>query len=132
MAGKYNGSAEDIDGFISRAVKVEADEGKYLVTVDPESVQVVEDGDFYKVVIVAPIFRHHFQNNFNPAKINEEVTYVQVELPEMFFSKEVRLVCKTGRSVELKFSSEPVPKEEQFTHYVPKIVVKGDDEDDGD
>jgi hypothetical protein len=127
MSQKYNGVSENVEGFISKAVKVEAAEGKLLVTPDPKMIQIVEDGDFYNIVIVAPVFKHYFQTNLENVKLSVQDVYTQVEVPEMFFTQEVRLVCKSGRSVEFKFLEG---KADALSQHVPLVVVK--DEEDGD
>jgi hypothetical protein len=126
MSQKYNGVSQNVEGFITKAIKVEADEGKLLVTPDPKMIQIVEDGDFYNIVIVAPVFKHYFQTNLENIKLSPQDVYAQVEVPEMFFTQEVRLVCKSGRSVEFKFSDA---KPDLLSQHVPLVVVK--DEEDG-
>lgn len=126
MSQKYNGVAENVDGFISKAVKVEADSDNLLVTPDPKMIQIVEDGDFYNLVIVAPVFKHYFEKNLAKENISTENVFAQIELPESFFTEEVRLVCKTGRAVEFKLLNE---KANLVTQHVPLVVVK--DEEDG-
>lgn len=127
MSKKYNGvAAEQIDGFISKAVKVEAGEGKLLVTPDPKMLQIIEDGEFYKLVIVAPVFKHYFQTNLENVKLSVEDVYAQIEIPEMLFTQEVRLVCKSGRPVEFKLIDEAA--KDPITQFVPKVIVKDTDE----
>ena len=125
MSQKYNGVSEKIDGFISGAVKVEADQGKLLVTPDPKMVKIVDDGDFYNIVIVAPVFKHYFSTNLENVKIDASNVYCQLEVPEMFFTKEVRLVCKSGRPVEFRINGDA--PSDPVTHFVPNIVVVDDD-----
>jgi hypothetical protein len=125
MSKKYNGvSTENIDGFISKAIKVEAGDGKLLVTPDPKMIQIIEDGEFYKIVVVAPVFKHYFQTNLENVKLSVEDVYTQIEIPEIFFTQEVRLVCKSGRPVEFRLIDEPVKN--PVTQFVPQIVVKED------
>jgi hypothetical protein len=124
MSQKYNGVSENIDGFISNAVKVEADQGKLLVTPDPKMIKIVEDGDFYNIAIIAPVFKHYFSTNLENIKIDASNVYCQVEIPEMFFTKEVRLVCKTGRPVEFRLSPEEI--KDVASQFVPNIVVVDD------
>lgn len=126
MSQKYNGVAENVDGFISKAVKVEAEGDCLLVTPDPKVVEVIEDGDFYNLVIVAPVFKHYFDKNLVNEKLSADNVFAQIELPESFFSQEVRLVCKSGRAVEFKLLNE---KADPVTQHVPRVVVK--DEEDG-
>jgi hypothetical protein len=124
MSQKYNGVSQKIDGFISSAVKVEAEQGKLLVTPDPKMIKIMEEGDFYNIVIVAPVLKHYFSTNLENIKIDADNVYCQIEVPEMFFTKEVRIVCKSGRPVEFRISNDPVTN--PASQFVPQIVVVDD------
>jgi hypothetical protein len=125
MSQKYNGVSEKIDGFISNAVKVEAEQGRLLVTPDPKMIKIMEEGDFYNILIVAPVLKHYFSTNLENIKIDTDNVYCQIEIPEMFFTKEVRIVCKSGRPVEFRISNDPVTN--PASQFVPEIIVVDDE-----
>lgn len=118
------------EGLVSKAVKVEAGDGKFLVSVSPEKCEVLkipgaESMDDYKIVMAASVFKHLFAQGFNPDNINPEDIYIQIEVPSNRFTKEVRLVLESGRGIDFNLSTKDVSKEEEVTKYIPKVVVKG-------
>lgn len=123
---------EDKEGLISKAVKVEAGDGRFLVSMTPEKCEVlnipgVEGLDEYKIVMAAGVFKYLFGTGFNPADIRPEDIYIQVEVPANKFTKEVRLVLESGRGIDFHLSTKEIPKEDEVTKYIPKVVVKDEE-----
>lgn len=123
--------SEEKEGLISKAVKVEASEGKFLVTMSPEKCEILkipgsEAADDYKIVIAGSIFKHLFASGYDPSTILPSDIYLQFEVPANKLAKEVRLVVETGRGIDFSLSAEEVSKDDEVTKYIPKVVVKGE------
>lgn len=127
--------SEEREGLVSKAVKVEASEEKFLVSMSPEKCEVLnipgaEGLDDYKIVMAASVFKYIFGPHFNPSEINPSDIYIQIEVPSNKFSKEVRLILESGRGIDFNLSTQEVPKSEEVTKYIPKVVVKTDGTND--
>ena len=77
--------------------------------------------------MAAGIFKYLFGAGFDPSDIKPEDIYIQVEVPANKFTKEVRLVLESGRGIDFNLSTKEVPKEEEITKYIPKVIVKDEE-----
>jgi len=117
-------------GCINPAMKVEAAEDKYLITLRVDkcsfepTLSTRDEGKFH---IVASLFRHVFGNGINLSDIKEEDIYVLFEVPKKAFSKEAILTCESNLGLYFELSDDALSSQDEVTKYAPRVKVRSEE-----
>jgi hypothetical protein len=122
----------DKKGIICQSITVSSEEGKLLVSFNVDDIAIVNstNEDEFKVVVMASIFKHTLVPGYDIREnLNNDDVVFQVQLPKDAFSKEVQLVVENQKSIMFEVSNKPLSPEETVTQYVPKVIVKEDQDE---
>jgi hypothetical protein len=117
---------DKLSGVISPAIKIEADNGGFIVTLRIDSLEFLKDessSDEYKFMLVASLFKHTL-NNFDPELLRAEDSYVCAEINKESFSKEISITCENNMGAYFEYGAVNETVDE-MTRFVPKVVVRG-------
>jgi hypothetical protein len=113
-------------GVVNPAIKVEAAEDKYVITLRVDQFSFERDfstRDEFKFHIVSSLFRHIF-DSLDVSELRQEDVYVLLEVPKKSFSKEAVLTCENNFGLYFELSDAALTPGQEITKYAPTVKVK--------